>query len=132
MLPLTSKTISLVLLGEYPNGFPLEFPPIVVTFSFDKIIFPVFVVSFILKSLVEDMICIPFVGLPSNVVISEFKTIPVKLFPVPLSSRAIADNCPGLFALNSPESVLLPNDNLLNGLSVPTPNTIFSPHISNV
>ena len=65
MLPLTSKTISLAppptpRPTSIPPGFFLEFPPIVVTFSFDKIIFPC-VVSFILKSLVEDMICIPFV-----------------------------------------------------------------------
>ena len=131
MLPLTSKTISLVLPDECPNGSPLEFPPIVVTLSFDKIIFPC-VVSFILKSLFEDIICNPFVGIPSKFVILEFKTIPVKLFPVPLSSRAIAANCPGLLGSNFPLLTSVPSDNLLNGLSVPTPNTIFSPHISNV
>ena len=74
----------------------------------------------------------PFVFVPVWFNISEFKTIPVNPKPLPDSSSAIAANCPGSVGLNSPEPVLLPNDNLLNGLSVPTPNTIFSPHISNV
>ena len=56
--------------------------------------------------------------------------MPVNPCPLADSSSAIADNFPGLLGLKTPESILLPNDILLNGLSVPTPNTIFSPHIS--
>ena len=62
ILPLTSKAIFIpLLLLLYPLGFSLEFPPIVVTLSFDKIIFPVDVISFILKSVVEDIICNPVI-----------------------------------------------------------------------
>ena len=37
----------------------------------------------------------------------------------------MADSCPGFLSLYNPLESLVPNDNLLNGLLVPIPTTIF-------